>query len=210
MDIFIKASSSIFGSDTGDIFSISADFGSATPNQINKNELISGKIISVDQNTSKLIISSGGICSNQVEVIINKDDSACYSTRAASYRLGNKRPTDENYAISAFKTEEISLAKIEEIRNAQEYQQFSFDIFGISINCIVDFTDTNEENGDLIKSGTGSSSFGSFNFAFIESLDGNLTLSLISNNTNVSYKITGSPSSGYVAEEWLTTDFISF
>jgi hypothetical protein len=237
MDIFIKASSSNFGADVGNIFSISADLGNVIPNQITKSELISGKILSVEQSASKLTLSSGGTCTSQVEIIINKDISNCYSVHLTPTptptQSGTPTPTPsatttptpsatttptpsatttpiptETPTPTPIPSQQLNAAKIAEIRDGAEYDQFSLSIFGTSMTFILDYTD-NDEDGSLIKSATGNSSSESFNFGFIEDLNENLTAFIISNDSDVSYEITGSPSSGYVAKQLNISDIIS-
>ena len=252
MDIFIKASSSNFGADVGSVFSISADLGNVIPNQITKSELISGKILSVDPNASKLTISLGGACASQVEIIIDKDISNCYlvptptptrtptptptrtptptptrtptptptrtptptPTRTPTptpTRTPTPTPTPTETPTptpTPIPSQDLNAAKIAEIRNSAEYDQFSLSIFGKSMTFTIDYSD-NDEDGSLIKSATGNSSSESFNFSFTEDQNENLTAFIISNNSDVSYEITGSSSSGYVAKELNISDVIS-
>jgi hypothetical protein len=210
MDIFIKASSSSFGADIGDIFSISADSGNAIPNQITKNELISGKILSVDQNASKLIILSNSPCSSQIEVIVNKDNSTCYAADPNNFTSGNNRPTDQDGNPASFDTEPFDALKIQEIKSKTELDTFALTIFGKNISFSIDLDTIDDDDESLIKGGVGNSGTDTFNFYFIENLDLDLNFTISSENTNISYKITGSPTLGYQTEKWLTSDFISF
>lgn len=210
MDIFLKTYSSDFGANTGDLFSLSANLGNVIPNQITKNELISGKILSVDQNASKLIILSSNPCSNQVEVIINKDNSTCYATDPNNFTSGNARPTDQDGNPAPFDIEPFDPLKIQEIKSKTELDTFALTIFGKNINFSIDLDTVDDDDESLIKGGAGNSGTDTFNFYFIENLDLNLNFAILSENTNTSYKITGSPSLGYQAEKWLTSDFISF
>jgi hypothetical protein len=211
MDIFIKASSSDFGSDLSDNFNISADFGAVSPNQVTKNELALGKILSVDPSASKVTLSSNSPCNVQKEVLIDKNSSNCYSASAASYRVGNLRPTKADYSAAAFTTQDyISLDKITEIRNAAEYQEFSLSLFNKSLNCLIDSNLIDEEDQSMIKSGTAYSGSELYTFIFNESVNLDLNFIILSQDINPCYKITGSPAAGYQIEEWSIYDMITF
>jgi hypothetical protein len=207
MDIFLKASSADMGTDLGPGFDILSDSGSVSPNFISKEDLLAGKILSVDENASQLTLTSTGECDASAIITIEKDQNNCFAITAASYKSTSSRLLEDDYSVAPFRRDTIDSAKILEIRNSVEYQKITLDIFGIIINFIVGL-DSTDENSNLLKTGVGNSDHGEFTFYFTDFTNGDTDMQIIGTNSNVSYKIAGNSQQGYKLTEWLTSDFI--
>jgi hypothetical protein len=211
VEIMVRSESGSIGENLGTNFLISSDVGAVVPNTATKNELISGKILTVGELASTIILtSSGGTCTNTLSINIDKEASTCYSANASSFQLGNTRPLDEDGAAAPFSTGSIDLQKIQEIKSKTVSDTFVLNIFNKNINFLIDSDSIDPDSQSVIKSGTANSSAETFTFLFDENTNLDLNFIILSQDTNASYKITGSPTIGYQVEEWSIYDMISF
>jgi hypothetical protein len=210
IEIMVRSESGSIGENLGLNFSISADIGVAVPDTVTKNELISGIILTVDELASNIILTSlDGTCTNTLSISINKESSTCYSTNALSFQPGNNRSVDEDMVSLPFSVYPVNSQKIQEIKSKTIGDTFILDIFSQNINFLIDSDSIDPEVQSIIKIGTAYSTSETFTFIFDENLDLDLNFIILSQETNVSYKITGSPSIGYQVEEWSIYDMIT-
>jgi len=210
IEIMVRSEYGSIGENLGPNFSISADVGAVVPDTATKNELISGKILTVDELASNIILtSSDGTCANTLSITIDKESSTCYSTNALSFQPGSNRSMDEDMVSLPFSIYPIDSQKIQEIKSKTIGNTFILDIFSKNINFLIDSDSIDPELQSIVKTGTAYSTSETFTFLFDENLDLDLNFIILSQDTNVSYKITGSPSIGYQVEEWSIYDMIT-
>jgi hypothetical protein len=210
IEIMVRSESGSIGENLGANFSISADVGAVVPDTATKSELISGKILTVDSSASTITITSlNGSCANSLLLNINKDAETCYSVSALSFQPGNNRSVDEDMVSLPFSIYPINSQKIQEIKSKTIGDTFILDIFSKNINFLIDSDSIDLEVQSIVKTGTAYSASETFTFLFDENLDLDLAFIILSQETNASYEITGSPSIGYQAEEWSIYDMIT-
>jgi len=210
IEIMVRSESGSIGENLGANFSISADVGAVVPDTATKNELISGKILTVDSSASTITITSlNGSCANSLLLNINKDAETCYSVSAFNYQDGNTRLLDEDGAILPFQSEELNLITFEMLLDFQEGEEFNISFLGKEFTVFVE-TVIDEEDGSIIKIGTVTSaglSSGQFDASF-STLD-SVEMQIAFYEEGVIYLIKGALGSALIVEEYSLTDLIS-
>jgi len=210
VEIMVRSESGSIGENLGPNFSISSNVGVVIPDTVTKNELISGKILTVDELASTIILTSlSGTCANTLSINIDKEASTCYSTSAYNYKAGNTRPLDEDGGILAFQSEELNSITFDTLLALQEGEEFNISFLGKEFTVFVE-TIINEEDGSIIKMGTVTStglSSGQFN-ALFTTLD-SVEIEIAFYEEGVSYLIKGAPGSALIVEEYSLIDLIS-
>ena len=70
---------SIPGVDLGPNLELSSDVGDVFPSAITKQQMNDGITLAFDINATKLKIKSSGTCTNEIEILINKNSTDCYA-----------------------------------------------------------------------------------------------------------------------------------
>jgi hypothetical protein len=210
IEIMVRSESGSIGENLGTNFSISSNVGAVVPNTATKNELISGKILTVDELASTIILTSlSGTCANTLSINIDKEAVTCYSTSAYNYKAGNTRPLDEDGGILAFQSEELNSITFDTLLAFQEGEEFNISFLGKEFAVVVE-TIINEEDGSIIKIGTVTSaglSSGQFDASF--SILDSVEMQFAFFEEGVIYLIKGVQGSALTVEEYALTDLIS-
>jgi hypothetical protein len=210
VEIMVRSESGSIGENLGTNFLISSDVGAVVPNTATKNELISGKILTVDELASTIIlISSGGTCANTLSINIDKEASTCYSVSASSFQVGNTRPLNTDGTIAAFNTGTFQASDLNNLFTAQDGTQFNLNIFGKIITFLIESTSDNDD-GSYFKIGTATENTlgsGEFNALFLSAEE--VDMEVIFFEASVGYTIKGNLNSDFSVEEWSFHDLIS-
>ena len=212
IEIMVRSESAdSIGNNLGPNFSISANIGVVVPNTATKNELISGKILTVDESASTIILtSSGGTCANTLSINIDKESSTCYSASALSFQAGNNRPINTDGTIAAFNTGTLQANDLNNLLIGQDGTQFNLNIFGQIITFSIEAISDNNEDGSYFKIGTATGSAlgnGEFSALFLSAQE--VEVDVIFPQARVGYTIKSNLNSSFTVEEWSLLDLIS-
>jgi hypothetical protein len=206
----VRSESGSIGENLGTNFSISSNVGAVVPDTVTKNELISGKILTVDELASTIILTSlDGTCANTLSINIDKEASTCYSTNASSFQPGNSRPINEDGTIAAFNTGTLQASDLNNLFTAQDGTQFNLNIFGKIITFLIESI-SDIEDGLYSKIGTVTeNTFGSGEFSALFLSAQEAEIDVIFFEASVGYTIKGNLNSDFLVEEWSLLDLIS-
>jgi hypothetical protein len=210
IEIMVRSESGSIGENLGLNFSISADVGVVVPDTVTKNELISGKILIVDELASNIVLTSlDGTCANTLSINIDKEASTCYSVSASSFQVGNTRPLSTDGTIAAFNTGTFQASDLNNLFTAQDGTQFNLNIFGKIITFLIETTSDNDD-GSYFKIGTATeNTLGSGEFSALFLSAEEVDMDVIFSEASVGYTIKGNLNSDFSVEEWSFHDLIS-